>query len=213
MRWEATQDAGGCVAAQRDCAGQCDGEATQDDCVCDADANNNNTTCVQDCNGDWGGDATVDDCGECDANPDNDCIIPEGDLFFSEYVEGSGNNKALELFNNFGEVLDLTLCQVEIYANGAQQLTRTINLGDPNGPEMGMILDQDTYVLCHSSADQEILEVCDQATGSLSFNGNDAVVLTCDEFVLDTIGQIGVDPGGNGWSNGDRQYHQYNLTP
>ena len=33
--------------------------------VCDADPNNDNTTCVQDCSGEWGGLTLEDNCGVC----------------------------------------------------------------------------------------------------------------------------------------------------
>ena len=36
---------------------------------------------------------------------------------------------------------------------------------------------------------------------SLTFNGNDALALSCDGTMLDVIGQVGVDPG-DGWSMG-----------
>src|SRR3954449_6937208 len=43
------------------------------------------------------------------------------DLFISEYVEGSANNKALELFNGTGSPIDLAAggYGVQIYFNGA----------------------------------------------------------------------------------------------
>lgn len=67
-------DAGGPDSAA-DAAGdaQSDAECTPDDCgVCDFDASNDNTACVQDCAGTWGGDASVDSCGVCDSDPSND---------------------------------------------------------------------------------------------------------------------------------------------
>jgi PKD repeat protein len=54
-----------------DCLGMMNGTAVLDNCG-DCDSNPNND-CVQDCAGTWGGNATVDNCGVCDANPSNDC--------------------------------------------------------------------------------------------------------------------------------------------
>src|SRR5688572_3606098 len=52
------------------------------------------------------------------------------DLFFSEYVEGSSNNKAIEIFNGTG--LDINLgangYNVQMFFNGAVTPLRTINL-------------------------------------------------------------------------------------
>ena len=40
------------------------------------------------------------------------------DLFISEYVEGSGNNKAIELYNPTNEAIDLSAYQLVRYSNG-----------------------------------------------------------------------------------------------
>ncbi len=55
---DATEDDGSCLYL--DCAGECGGDAVEDDCgVC----NGNNES--MDCNGDCDGTAFIDDCGEC----------------------------------------------------------------------------------------------------------------------------------------------------
>ncbi len=41
------------------------------------------------------------------------------DLIISEYIEGSGSNKAIELYNATGETVDLSKYTVEIYTNAA----------------------------------------------------------------------------------------------
>ena len=55
------------------------------------------------------------------------------DVFFSEYIEGSSNNKALEIFNGTGGPVDLAAggYQVEMYFNGAATAGLTIPLVDP----------------------------------------------------------------------------------
>ncbi|MGB3618615.1 MAG: lamin tail domain-containing protein, partial [Catalinimonas sp.] len=40
------------------------------------------------------------------------------DLFFSEYVEGSSSNKALEIYNPTDADIDLTGYRVELFSNG-----------------------------------------------------------------------------------------------
>lgn len=42
------------------------------------------------------------------------------DLFFSEYVEGSSNNKALEIFNGTGVAVDLSQYSVKLGSNGGE---------------------------------------------------------------------------------------------
>jgi hypothetical protein len=63
-----------------DCAGEVNGNATEDNCgVCDHDGSND---CVQDCEGEWGGTVEVDGCGVCDGNNSTcaDCAgTPNGD--------------------------------------------------------------------------------------------------------------------------------------
>ena len=50
------------------------------------------------------------------------------DLFFSEYVEGYGQNKAIEIYNPTTAPIDLSDYRVERYSNGAtnsSELTTT----------------------------------------------------------------------------------------
>jgi predicted extracellular nuclease len=50
------------------------------------------------------------------------------DLFFSEYIEGSSNNKALEIYNNTGAAIDLAEAGyvVQLYFNGSTVPQRSI---------------------------------------------------------------------------------------
>ena len=119
------------------------------------------------------------------------------DLLFSEYVEGSGNNKALEIFNDTGAPVDLAAggYNVQIFFNGSATAGLTINL-------TGTVANGDVFVLAQSAADPAILALADQTNGSGWFNGDDAVVLRKGTTMLDVIGQIGFDPGAE-WGTGD----------
>lgn len=118
-----------------------------------------------------------------------------GDPFFSEYVEGTSNNKVLELFNPGPSAVDLGGhgYKVEIYFNGASTPQSIITLS-------GVLAAGGTFVLKHSLASAAI--VAQQTSGSLSFNGNDAVVLRKGQTVVDRIGQVGVNPGAAWTANG-----------
>ena len=117
-----------------------------------------------------------------------------GDIFFSEYVEGSSNNKAVELFNGTGADVDLTGYSIERYNNGS--LTgSTFNFTD-------IIIDGDVYVIANSSADPAILAEADTTSGLTFYNGDDALVLKKGAVVIDSIGQVGFDPGSE-WGSGD----------
>ena len=115
-----------------------------------------------------------------------------GDLFFSEYVEGTSNNKALEIYNPSGGSVNLSTAgySVEIYSNGSTSAGTTIAL-------TGTIASGGVFVLKHASASASI--AAQQTSASLSFNGDDAVVLKKGTAIVDVIGQIGFDPG-TAWS-------------
>jgi predicted extracellular nuclease len=116
------------------------------------------------------------------------------ELFFSEYVEGSSNNKALEIYNPTDVPIQLSGYGIEMYFNGSSSAGLTIGL-------TGTIQPADVYVVAQASADAAILAVADQTNGSGWFNGDDAVVLTHNGTVIDAIGQVGVDPGTE-WGSG-----------
>ena len=118
------------------------------------------------------------------------------DLFFSEYIEGTSNNKALEIYNGTGAPIDLTAggYNVQMHFNGNPVATLTINL-------TGTVASGDVFVLAQSAANATILAQADQTNGSGWFNGDDAVVLRHGTTVIDVIGQIGFDPGTE-WGTG-----------
>jgi Ca2+-binding RTX toxin-like protein len=117
-------------------------------------------------------------------------------LFLSEYVEGSGSNKALEIYNGTGTPVTLDgAYDIQIFANGSATATATI-------PLTGTIASGDAFVLVRSAADSSLLTLADQTTTNFLFNGNDAIALRSAGVAVDVIGQIGVDPGLE-WGAGD----------
>lgn len=116
------------------------------------------------------------------------------DLFFSEYIEGSSNNKALEIFNGTGGAVSLAGYTVQMYFNGSASPGLTINLA-------GTVAAGDVFVLAHGQAAAEILAVADQTNSAGWFNGDDAVVLRKNSVAIDALGQIGFDPGTE-WGTG-----------
>lgn len=117
------------------------------------------------------------------------------ELFFSEYIEGTSNNKALEIYNGTGADVTLTgVYSVQMFSNGAATAGLTINL-------TGTVPAGGVFVLAHSAAVTAILEEADQTNGAGWFNGNDAVVLRKGPVFVDVIGQIGFNPGTE-WGSG-----------
>ena len=116
-----------------------------------------------------------------------------GDLFISEYVEGTSFNKSLEIFNPSAASVDLAAqgYSVQVFSNGSTSPSLTVNLSGVVGPG-------DVHVLTHPSADPAV--PFDQQAG-VNWNGNDAVVLRKSLTPVDVIGQVGVDPGTE-WGSG-----------
>lgn len=111
-----------------------------------------------------------------------------GVLIISEYVEGSGFNKAIEVTNVGDPLSSVSLgeCVLERYTNGSTVPTTisfaALSLG---GGE--------SYAVCNGSiADAS---GCDALESAINHNGNDAYVLACDGAAVDSFGQVGVDPG------------------
>jgi len=120
------------------------------------------------------------------------------DLIISEYLEGSGNNKALEFHNSTGAAIDLSGYRVEFYFNGSLVSGNSIAL-------QGSLPSGEVFVLAHGLAAAEVLAVADQRVEGSWFNGDDAIVLrNVAGQVVDSFGQLGVDPG-SAWGGGSTQ--------
>ncbi|HOP57633.1 MAG TPA: lamin tail domain-containing protein [Bacillota bacterium] len=126
------------------------------------------------------------------------------DLFFSEYIEGSSNSKALEIYNGTGVTVDLSIYTVCLYSNGSATATNTLNL-------TGTLAPGEVYVIANSSSAQAILDVSDTTSTVTYFNGDDAIALLKNDVVIDVIGVIGSDPGTN-WPVGDGSTLDHTLV-
>lgn len=130
------------------------------------------------------------------------------DLFFSEYLEGSSNNKAIEIYNPTCNAIDLSGYSIERFNNGAVSPTYTQSF-----PAGTMIASKGVYVIGNASADPIILGVSDTTSAATFYNGDDALTLmnlsTGD--TLDIIGIVGVDPGTN-WTVGTGATSEYTLV-
>ena len=137
---------------------------------------------------------------------------PEGTLIISEYVEGSANNKALEIYNATGAEVDLTLYSLMLYANGDTETDMSYDL-------TGTLAADETLVIVNSSADQALLDVADVTNSypdtAVSFNGNDAITLLNDGTVIDvfgTVGEEGTVGDNNNWAIGDDAAAEFTLV-
>lgn len=127
------------------------------------------------------------------------------DLFFSEYIEGSSNNKAIEIFNGTGHPVDLSDYSVVLFSNGSATPNYTLVMS-------GILANNDVYVIANSSAMQAILDSADVTSTVTYYNGDDALAIwkNADSSYVDIFGRIGDDPG-SAWT-GDGGYTTVNAT-
>ncbi|MBE9048085.1 lamin tail domain-containing protein [Pleurocapsales cyanobacterium LEGE 10410] len=118
-------------------------------------------------------------------------------ILISEYIEGSSNNKAIELYNNSDSLIDLGTngYTLEFYFNGSDTAQTVIEL-------TGTVASGDVFVVADDGADPAILAQTDQTSTSSFFNGDDAIVLRDSSGVVDSLGQVGFDPGSE-WGSGE----------
>lgn len=147
------------------------------------------------------------------------------DLFISEYVEGWGTNKALEIYNPTDQSIDLSEYIVVRYSNGStsagQQQSVQLNgsIGaygtyvaviDKRDPD-GIGQESPVWEELQAKADGFYCPVYN-TSNAMYFNGNDAVVLAKGDYtdpsaaqVVDIFGKIGEDPDINddydGWTS------------
>jgi len=135
-------------------------------------------------------------------------IVDCSDLFFSEYVEGWSQNKAIEVYNPTLGTIDLSNYKIERYNNGA-----TNSSAGGITTLSGMLASGDAFVLTNGETDtSSTFGYCDpllialgdmaEPNGSyptpMHMNGNDAIVLTKDSDIIDVIGRVGENPGPDG---------------
>lgn len=110
--------------------------------------------------------------------------VGDGGIFFSEYIEGSSYNKALEIYNATDSTVNLADVTVKLYYNDGTSPGNTETLS-------GTLANAEVYVMAHSSADAAILNEADITSGVVNFNGNDAIELYYNGNLVDIIGTVG----------------------
>ena len=145
------------------------------------------------------------------------------DLFFSEYLEGSGNSKGLEIYNPTASIVDLSLYYVARYSNGSS----TYTAGGITQLE-GFLPPHEVFVFVNGQTEDtdlgggNISPKCDPELQALAdgldgpypaptyMNGNDAIALLKvtdgdlnNAVAVDLIGEIGLGAAiseETGWS-------------
>lgn len=124
-------------------------------------------------------------------------------LFFSQYMEGSSNNKALEIYNPTQDTVFLDGWAFPNVSNDPSTAGEYEYWN--NFPEGAFIAPNETYVLAHPSANQDILDVADYTGFQYFSNGDDGFALVKGDSaadvgyeIIDWLGSWDGDPG-SGW--------------
>lgn len=152
------------------------------------------------------------------------------ELFISEYLEGSGNNKGIEIYNPTQDVILLTNYYLARYSNGSNTYTDggiTQLEGFIQPFETHMIVNGQTTTTEQSPASDPALRAIAQQLdhdypAPTYMNGNDAIALFKDtggsgdinDFVLvDLFGIIGggMPSDGEGWASITNQWVYRNI--
>jgi len=135
-------------------------------------------------------------------------------LFFSEYVEGSANNKTLEIYNPTDNPIDLSTYLIKRYSNGSPVPTEELVLAGTIQPkDVVVVTNGQTDSVWVTSGGYWSLPISEglYAMGDfhcsgdyptpMYFNGDDAMTLeTNTGGVIDIFGKIGEQPE-NGWND------------
>jgi hypothetical protein len=126
-------------------------------------------------------------------------------LYFSEYAEGSSNNKYLEIYNASGAEVNMSDYAV-VRLNGGSTSPDTFVMNGTLGA-------YEVYTIANASADATILAVADTTGSATFYNGDDALTLVnvATMTAIDIIGVPGTDPGSE-WAVGSGSTKEHTLV-
>lgn len=114
--------------------------------------------------------------------------LKAGNLMISKYIEGSSNNKAIELYNGTDKTIDLSRYSIKRQSNGNGSFSSELKLE-------GSLASGQTWLICHESAVESLksganmIVAADQGASAITFNGNDAIALYQDGIMIDLVGE------------------------
>ena len=146
-------------------------------------------------------------------------------IIISQYVEGTSNDKAIEIFNGRRDhqALPLSRIRLRLYTNGASNPNNTITFSTADDNSTNSIPYLGAFVVYHTSyASVDInMPNCPtskrKSNGSIQHSGNDAYDLQYDTdgkgnwVTVDIFGKIGQDPG-TAWTGGGLSTKDYSLV-
>lgn len=113
-------------------------------------------------------------------------------LLFSQYIDGNGNKKGLEIYNPDANVVNLAEYEIRQFANGNVTPNLTVKL-------TGNLSAHAKFLIGYTSLKTALGENVKQVA-NLAFNGDDAIVLYHNGVAIDRFGRVGEQPA-NGWAD------------
>lgn len=114
-------------------------------------------------------------------------VFAQKGVFFSEYAEGTSNNKYLEVYNGSGVDINLKQFGIRTASNGGGWQNNLVRF---NGAD-SILKAGDVYVIGNAYANQTIKDSSDETNAVTFFNGNDARALVylnrTDTLIYDQI--------------------------
>ncbi|SDH64391.1 Por secretion system C-terminal sorting domain-containing protein [Flavobacterium omnivorum] len=107
------------------------------------------------------------------------------DLLFSEYIEGSSNNKALEISNATGAAINLSIYSIKKQTNGSGSWSTRLSLsGTLNTGNKFTIVNSLMASSCYPTSSANL----STSATEIAFNGNDPIGLFKNGVLIDIIG-------------------------
>lgn len=121
-----------------------------------------------------------------------DLALPPGGVLISKYIEGTGNNKAVEIFNGTDASVDLSQYSLAQYDNGTNAPSAVIPLSGTLAPGACFVVTRPVHNTDYPP-DPALLAAA-SASGMtsklLTFNGDDVLVLRKGSTPVDRVGQV-----------------------
>lgn len=146
-------------------------------------------------------DVQTDDIATDDMLPDVDTVVPctaENCVYFSEYIEGTASNKAIEVYNGSTGAIDPAKYRVRLFPNGAAGANQTLVLNACGS--LSTLAAGAMVKIANGLAGATLKDASTCTHGVTDYNGDDAMTLEytangTDWVIVDQIGVVGEDPG------------------
>lgn len=105
-------------------------------------------------------------------------------LIITTYLEGTGSNQCIEIYNNSDKNINLKNYSINIY-NNSGGVKRSVNLS-------GKLAAHTCYVVVNELAEEELLQKADLASPNLVFGGMEGIAIAYKDKVIDAFGNVGM---------------------